>query len=143
MKAEKSQGKKLKNINETKNDLNNKLADLRLPEIIIPKFSIEGSDAGRSVVIQISWASVGYCEGQPILSGIALSIACGERIAIICDNGSGKSTLIKAILGDESVCKTGEWHVIKREDIGYLNQHYGTLNPDKTVLETIADLVPN
>ena len=28
-------------------------------------------------------------------------------------------------------------------DIGYLDQHYGTLNPDKTVLETIADLVTN
>lgn len=64
-------------------------------------------------------------------------------MAIIGDNGSGKSTLIKAILGDESVCKTGDWHVIKREDIGYLDQHYGTLNPDKTVLETISDLVPN
>lgn len=33
--------------------------------------------------------------------------------------------------------------MIKPEDIGYLDQHYGTLNPDKTVLETIADLVPH
>jgi ATPase subunit of ABC transporter with duplicated ATPase domains len=143
MKAEKSQGKKLKNIDETKNDLSNKLADLRLPEIIVPKFSIEGSDAARGMVVQISGASVGYFENQPILSGIILSLGSGERLAITGDNGSGKSTLIKAILGDESVCKTGEWHVIKREDIGYLDQHYSTLHPDKTVLETIADLVPS
>ena len=143
MKAEKSQGKKLKNIDETKNDLSNKLADLRLPEIIIPKFSLETSDAGRAMVIQISGASVGYFEGQPILSGIALSLESGERIAITGDNGSGKSTLIKAILGDESIYKTGDWHVIKREDVGYLDQHYSTLHPDKTVLETIADLVPH
>jgi ATPase subunit of ABC transporter with duplicated ATPase domains len=27
-------------------------------------------------------------------------------------------------------------------DIGYLDQHYGTLSPKKSVLETIADLVP-
>lgn len=47
MKAEKFQGKKLQNIDETKNDLSNKLADLRLPEIIVPKFSLESSDAGR------------------------------------------------------------------------------------------------
>jgi ATPase subunit of ABC transporter with duplicated ATPase domains len=143
MKAEKSQGKKLKNIDETKNDLSNKLADLRLPEIIIHKFSIEDSDSGRGVVIQISNGSVGYSQVQPILSGISLSLQGGERIAITGDNGSGKSTLIKAILGDKSVCKTGEWHVIKREDVGYLDQHYGTLYPDKTVLETIADLVPD
>lgn len=32
--------------------------------------------------------------------------------------------------------------MIKREDVGYLDQHYATLNPDKTVLETIEDLVP-
>ena len=85
---------------------------------------------------------MGYSENQPILSGIILSLGSGERLAITGDNGSGKSTLIKAILGDESVCKTGEWHVIKREDIGYLDQHYSTIYPDKTVLETIADLVP-
>ncbi len=32
--------------------------------------------------------------------------------------------------------------MIKQEDIGYLDQHYGTLIPDKTVIETISDLVP-
>ena len=64
-------------------------------------------------------------------------------MAITGDNGSGKSTLIKAILGDESVHKTGDWYVIKRENIGYLDQHYGTLNPHKTAFETIAALVPH
>ena len=95
------------------------------------------------MVIQISGASVGYFEGQLSLSGISLSLQSGERMAITGDNGSGKSTLIKAILDDESIYKTGDWHAIKREDIGYLDQHYSTLHPDKTVLETIADLVPH
>jgi ATPase subunit of ABC transporter with duplicated ATPase domains len=63
-----------------------------------------------------------------LLSWIALSLACSERITITDDNGSGKSTLIKAILGDESVYKTGDWHMIKRVDIGYLDQHYSTLD---------------
>lgn len=140
--AEETSGRKKSAIDKRKSDLAESLSDLRLPEIIVPKFSIEGSDTGRGVVLQISNGSVGYIEGQPILSGISLSLQSGQRMAITGDNGSGKSTLIKAILGDESVCKTGEWHVIKREDIGYLDQHYGTLHPDKTVLETISDLVP-
>ena len=140
--AEETSGRKKSAIDKRKSDLTESLSDLRLLEIIVPKFSIEGSNAARGIVVQISGGSVGYSENQPILSGIILSLGSGERLAITGDNGSGKSTLIKAILGDESVCKTGEWHVIKREDIGYLDQHYSTIYPDKTVLETIADLVP-
>lgn len=140
--AEETAGRKKSAIDKRKSDLAESLSNLRLPEIIVPKFSIEGSEAGRGVVIQISNGSVGYVESEPILYGISLSLQSSERIAITGDNGSGKSTLIKAILGDDSVCKTGDWHVIKREDIGYIDQHYGTLNPDKTVFETIADLAP-
>lgn len=141
--AEETSGRKKSAIDKRKSDLTESLSDLHLPEIIIPKFSLKSSDVVRGIVVHISGASVGYSENQPILSGIILSLGSGERVAITGDNGSGKSTLIKALLGDESVCKTGDWHVIKREDIGYLDQHYGTLYSDKTVLETITDLVPH
>ena len=50
--------------------------------------------------------------------------------------------MIKAILDNESVIKSGNWHTPKVSDIGYLDQHYGTLSAEKTVLETIAELVP-
>ncbi|MFN7038495.1 MAG: ATP-binding cassette domain-containing protein [Alphaproteobacteria bacterium] len=33
--------------------------------------------------------------------------------------------------------------MIKREDIGYLDQHYGALDQSKSVLEIISELVPN
>ncbi len=142
MKAESSQGKKLRAIETTKEDLNNKLAGLRLPEIIVPKFSIKASDVNTRVLVQITSGSVGYSKDLPLLSGINLSLSGDERIVLGGDNGSGKTTLVKAILSDEAVYKTGEWHVVKREDIGYLDQHYATLDPQKTVLETISALVP-
>ena len=141
--AAETSGRKKSALEKRKSDLVQRLQDLRFPEIILPKFSLKNSDVGRGMVVQISGASVGYSEGKPLLSGITLSLFGSERMAIIGDNGSGKSTLIKAILGDESIYKTGEWHVIKREDIGYLDQNYGTLNACKTVLETIEDLVPH
>jgi ATPase subunit of ABC transporter with duplicated ATPase domains len=141
--AEETSGRKKSAIDKRKSDLSSALSDLHLPEIIIPKFCIEGSDIGRGTLIQISTGSVGYFESQPLLSEINLSLQNSERIAIIGDNGSGKSTLIKAILGDKSIHKAGDWYVIKRDDIGYLDQHYDTLSPDKTVLETISDIVSN
>lgn len=141
--AEETSSRKKSAIDKRKSDLSASLQNLRLPEIIIPRFSLSGYDTGRGMIVQIATGSVGYSDNKPILSGIALGLESGQRIAITGDNGSGKSTIIKAILGDESVYKTGDWHVIKWDNIGYLDQHYGTLNPDKTVLENIAELVPH
>ena len=42
--------------------------------------------------------SIGY-NGQPVLSGISLSIARDSFTAILGANGSGKSTLLKTLLG--------------------------------------------
>ena len=79
---------------------------------------------------------------KPLLQKISLIINSKDRIAIQGDNASGKSTLIKAILNDASVIKSGHWMLPKLVDIGYLDQHYGTLSAEKTVYETIAELVP-
>ena len=77
-----------------------------------------------------------------ILSDVNLNMGGSARIALLGDNGSGKSTLIKAILGDTSLIKQGEWNTPSAHDIGYLDQHYATLQPNKTVLEVITDALP-
>lgn len=66
-----------------------------------------------------------------------------DRIAICGDNASGKSTLVKAILNNPEVIKTGHWMMPKPINIGYLDQHYATLDLKKTVLETLLFLVPS
>ena len=142
MKAEKSQGKKLRALDSTKEELTAKLNSLQLPDIIVPKFSIEGSGTEMQPLVQIRNGLAYYIQDKPVLTQINLSLASGDRLAITGDNGSGKSTLIKAILGDESVLKAGDWFVTNKKSIGYLDQHYNTLDPSKTVIETIAELVP-
>lgn len=140
--AEETSGRKKSAIDHKKQDLTEQLSNLRLLEIIMPKFSLSSASVGDRTIVSISDGSIGYAEQEPLLQKISLSISSRDRIAIQGDNASGKSTLIKAILDDDIVIKSGNWYAPKISDIGYLDQHYGTLAAEKTVLETIADLVP-
>jgi ATPase subunit of ABC transporter with duplicated ATPase domains len=140
--AEETSGRKKCAMRGERDDLLEKLSDVRLPEVIKPTFSLNTDDIGERTLVAITDGSVGYSAEQPIVSGIHLSILSGERIAIAGDNGSGKSTLIKGILGDPAVTRSGAWVVPKMNDIGYLDQSYATLDPTRTVFETIQTLVP-
>jgi ATPase subunit of ABC transporter with duplicated ATPase domains len=141
--AEETSGRKKSAIDHKKKVLTKQLSNLCLPEIIIPKFSLKSASIGERTIVSISDGSIGYREKEQLLQRIYLSVGSKDRIAIQGNNASGKSTLINAILGDTSVIKFGNWAVPKFTDIGYLDQHYGTLSPEKTALETIADLVPS
>ncbi len=138
--AVETSGRKKAAIDSKKQDLTQRLSELRLPEILKPKFSLMASDIRSKNLVSIEEGACGY--GTIILQEICLSVGPQERLALRGDNGSGKTTLVKAILGDSTVTKSGQWRVPKREDIGYLDQHYNTLDPQKTALETIYDLVP-
>jgi len=136
--AAETSGQKKKTLHESKQDIMDQLSELQLPEIINPKFSLKPSNNNDNILI--TNGCIGYTSNHTILKDIHLSLGGGERLAIMGDNGSGKTTLIKAILGDPLVVKSGEWRVPKKEDIGYLDQHYKTLDPNKTVLENIEDI---
>lgn len=144
MSAEKSQGKKLKALEDSKQKISQELTQLRIPEEIVPTFSLSSTEIlGNRTLVSISDGSVGYKEQEPVLHGIFLQIGATDRIALTGANGSGKSTLFKAILGDKRILLTGDWGLCRPEDIGYLDQHYSTLQPDLTVFETIQEPMPN
>ena len=127
-------------LSDEKKDILEQLANMRLPEVIKPKFSLTAADIGSGAVVSISEGVCGYVE--PVLHGISLLIGSHERIALMGDNGSGKSTLVKAILGDVTVHRLGDWFTPKKCDIGYLDQHYANVDDEKTVLDTIHELLP-
>ncbi|MDR0645681.1 MAG: ATP-binding cassette domain-containing protein [Elusimicrobiota bacterium] len=139
--AQVSAGKKFKDIGENKDGINEQLRNLRMPEVIKPSFNLSYAPFPYSPLF-ISDGAVGYLPNIPILTKINISIEPNSKIAITGANASGKTTLLRAILGDPSVYKTGIWDIPKKEDIGYLDQHYNNLDYSKTVIGAISSLTP-
>jgi len=133
-------GKKKKSLTDRKQELREALEGLNLPEVIIPKFELPSSSRSSSPLISIQDGTIGYEKNTPLLTNIHFSLHEGERIALLGENGSGKTTFLKGILGEERIVKEGIWTTPRREDIGILDQHYGTLDPCKTVYETIQEI---
>jgi ATP-binding cassette subfamily F protein 3 len=81
----------------------------------------------------------------------------GERVGVIGPNGAGKTTLLRIVAGElaadagQVVLGHGvvagyyaQHHFDKRESDGQLRTSgTGTLDPDRTILETLWDLVPD
>ena len=141
LRAEETSGRKKVAIDHKKQELTDQLCALRLPEVITPKFSLNGASASDKVVVSVNNGAIFYGE-RSILQNINLFLYSKDRIAVTGNNGSGKSSLVKALLSDVSITKSGDWYAPKREDVGYLDQHYFTLAPENTVFDSIASLVP-
>ena len=140
--AVETSGRKKKAIRQQKDDLLEQLSELRLPEVIRPKFLLTTGDfSSRQPVLMIAEGVCGY--ERPILRDLHLQLSGAERIAITGDNGTGKTTLVRAILGDPAVKRCGIWLTPLRQEIGYLDQHYANLNPELSALEEIQACVPD
>jgi ATPase subunit of ABC transporter with duplicated ATPase domains len=139
--AQKRTGKSRESISNKRKILNERLSNLRLPEIIKPSFSLIAKDIALKTIVSVSGGQTGY--GHKIISkDINLSVAGSKHLAVTGDNGSGKTTLFRAILNYPQIKKSGVWNLPRSEDIGYLDQCYSSLDEAKTVLETLTDLSP-
>lgn len=141
--ASETSGQKKAALVLEKQQLIETLQHLRIPEVITPKFSINPSDISHKVLIQINEGCLGYDVNSSLIKNINFFVYGNDRIAIRGNNGSGKTSFIKTILGNQNIYKSGDWILPTPEEIGYLDQHYKTLDPEKSVFETISVLVPN
>lgn len=132
--AEETSGRKKKALGDRRKDLNEKLLSIRLPEEIVPKFTIIPKSVVNKMHVTVFNGAVGY--EKPLLDNIIFTVAGNERLGIRGKNGSGKSTIVKAIL-DRKYRFNGQWDVTDSVNIGYLDQHYKNIDKEKTVLENL------
>ena len=73
---------------------------------------------------------------RTLFKNLNLSIAKGERIALIAKNGTGKSSLLEILTGKEESDNDGKVIIDKNITWTYLQQE-PVFNPNHTVLEAI------
>ncbi|MFC6440125.1 ABC transporter ATP-binding protein [Bowmanella sp. JS7-9] len=101
--------------------------------------SITLSDVQRSGKTVFDVSGLHYqIDNKTIIRGLDLLVQRGDKLALVGANGCGKSTLIKLLLGDLEA----QQGLIKRGtnlEIAYFDQHRSQLDPNKTLIDTIAD----
>ncbi|MGE9988323.1 ABC-F family ATP-binding cassette domain-containing protein [Lactobacillus johnsonii] len=92
--------------------------------------------SGKEVLIAKD-LTIGYPD-KTMVSEIDFQVNKNDRVAIIGPNGIGKSTLLKTIM-KKLEPKDGSIKYGASLDIGYYDQELQSLDPSKTVLDTIWD----
>lgn len=92
--------------------------------------------SGKEVLIAKD-LTIGY-PNKTMVSDIDFQVNKNDRVAIIGPNGIGKSTLLKTIM-KKLEPKDGSIKYGASLDIGYYDQELQSLDPSKTVLDTIWD----
>ncbi|MBN2528184.1 MAG: ABC-F family ATP-binding cassette domain-containing protein [Deltaproteobacteria bacterium] len=79
---------------------------------------------------------------KSVFGGLNGLIRRGDKIAVVGINGAGKSTFLKTVAG-QTTATSGTLAMGANVHVGYFSQHaMDLLNPDKTVFETVYEVMP-
>ncbi|OED86122.1 ABC transporter ATP-binding protein [Vibrio breoganii] len=103
------------------------------------KANIQIDDGTRSGKIVFEAQNLSYqIDGQQIVDDFSFTVMRGDKIALIGPNGCGKSTLLKLMLG-QLEADSGRLHCGTKLEVAYFDQYREALDPEKTVIDNLAD----
>lgn len=101
------------------------------------KLQLDTSSRSGKIVFEME--NVSYeVAGKTLLKNFSTTILRGDKIALVGPNGCGKTTFIKLLLG-EILPTSGKIRCGTKLDIAYFDQYRADLDPEKTVMDNVAD----
>ena len=101
------------------------------------KLQLDTSSRSGKIVFEME--NVSYeVAGKTLLKDFSTTILRGDKIALVGPNGCGKTTFIKLLLG-EIQPTSGKIRCGTKLDIAYFDQYRADLDPEKTVMDNVAD----
>ncbi|MCP1106625.1 ABC transporter ATP-binding protein [Serratia nevei] len=96
-------------------------------------------EATRSGKIVFELEDVNYQVGEKVLvRGFSAQVQRGDKIALVGPNGCGKTTLLKLMLG-QLKADSGRVHCGTKLEVAYFDQHRADLDPERTVMDNLAE----
>ncbi|MBC8654059.1 ABC transporter ATP-binding protein, partial [Providencia vermicola] len=96
-------------------------------------------EASRSGKIVFEMENVNYqVDNKVLVKDFSAQVMRGDKIALVGPNGCGKTTLLRLMLGDLQA-NSGRVHCGTKLEVAYFDQHRAALDPDKTVMDNLAE----
>lgn len=96
-------------------------------------------EVARSGKIVFEMENVNYqINNKVLVKDFSAQVLRGDKIALVGPNGCGKTTLLRLMLGDLQA-DSGRVHCGTKLEVAYFDQHRAALDPDKTVMDNLAE----
>ncbi|WP_338562663.1 ABC transporter ATP-binding protein [Erwinia sp. E_sp_B04_7] len=106
---------------------------------VMGKANMQVEEASRSGKIVFEMENVNYSVGgKQLVRDFSAQVQRGDKIALIGSNGCGKTTLLKLML-DQLKADSGRVHIGTKLEVAYFDQHRAELDPDRTVMDNLAE----
>jgi ATP-binding cassette subfamily F protein uup len=101
------------------------------------QMTIDAADRSGHVVFEADHVSFAYGD-RPVVRDFSTRIIRGDRIGLVGPNGVGKTTMLRLLTG-ELTPDRGEIERGTNLEIAYFDQQREQLDPERTVVDTVAD----
>ncbi|NQW03593.1 MAG: ATP-binding cassette domain-containing protein [Acidobacteria bacterium] len=103
------------------------------------RMTMESGERSGKLVFDVDGVTKRYSGSRaPVISNFSTRIMRGDRVGVLGPNGAGKTTLMRLLVGDLTP-NVGEVRLGTNVQIAYYDQQREQLDPERTVVDTVAD----